>query len=245
MGGLTLAVAGKGGSGKTTVSSLIIRHLLEEGKTPILAVDADPNANLNEVLGVSCPKTVADIVEEMKGKELGPGMAKDTWLEMKMEETLVETQGFDLLVMGRPEGPGCYCAANHLLRSYLDRLVQHYPYVVVDCEAGLEHVSRRLIWGINILLMIAEPTPRGVLTAERLYEMAKSLELSIDKFYLLINKVRKEYPWEVSSDLALLGEIPEDEIILQFEGEGKSFLSLPSSSLAMKKMDEFLEKIEV
>lgn len=245
MKGLTLAVAGKGGSGKTTMSSLIIRHFLKEGKTPVLAVDADPNSNLNEVLGVSYQKTVGDIVEEMKGKEFGPSMAKDTWLEMKMEEALVEAQGFDLLVMGKPEGPGCYCAANHLLRSYLERLVQHYPYVVIDCEAGLEHVSRRLIWGLNVLLTVAEPTPRGVMTAERLYEMAKSLDLSIDKFYLLINKVRKEHPWKVSSDIPFLGEIPEDEGILQFEGEGKSFLSLPTDSPAVKKTDELLKKIEV
>ena len=245
MKGLTIAVAGKGGSGKTTMSSLIIRHLLQEGKTPVLAVDADHNSNLNEVLGVSYQKTVGDIVEEMKGKEFGPGMAKGTWMDMKMEEALVETQGFDLLVMGKPEGPGCYCVANHLLRSYLERIVRHYPYVVIDCEAGLEHVSRRLIWGLDVLLTIAEPTPRGVLTAERLFEMAKSLDLSIDKLYLLINKVRKEHPWKVSSDILPIGEIPEDGRVLEFEGEGKSFLSLPSDSPAVEKINEILKKIEV
>ncbi len=137
----TFAVAGKGGVGKTTVAGLLVRYLVEGGLTPVLAVDADSNSNLNEVLGLPLGASLGEAREDMK-KGQSQGMTKDLFIEMRVNQCLVESQGFDLIAMGRPEGAGCYCAANHLLTASLEKLVNNYRYLVVDNEAGLEHLSR-------------------------------------------------------------------------------------------------------
>jgi len=241
---ISLAVAGKGGSGKTTFSAALIKFLLENDYSPLLAVDADPNANLNEALGVEYRLTVGEIVEEMKKAEFT--MDKETWLSIKGEEALVESQGFDLLVMGRPEGPGCYCAANNLLRSYLDRLASSYRALVIDNEAGLEHLNRRLTRDIDYLFLIAEPTPKGIATARRLYNLALSLELNIRHFFLVVNKVTSEE--EVSSLIdfsqpELSGFLPYDSEIVKNERESKSIFELSSNSVYWLSLEKLLSSV--
>ncbi|HID11122.1 MAG TPA: carbon monoxide dehydrogenase, partial [Candidatus Latescibacteria bacterium] len=139
---MIVAVSGKGGTGKTTIAALLVRKLMRMDG-PVLAVDADPNSNLGEQLGMEVGETIGDIREEVLEEELPPGMTKDRYLELRIQETLTEGEGVDLLTMGRPEGPGCYCYVNHLLRGFLDRLSKNYRHIVVDNEAGMEHLSRR------------------------------------------------------------------------------------------------------
>lgn len=160
----TIAVSGKGGTGKTTFTAMIIRHLLEKGKSPVLAVDADSNANLNEVLGIELRSTLGKARELMK-RDVPVGMTKDVWFEYKIQEALVEAKGFDLIAMGRPEGAGCYCAANTLARKYLDLLTQNYRYIVIDNEAGMEHFSRLTTRDVDLLFILSDASRRGILTA--------------------------------------------------------------------------------
>ncbi len=242
---ISIAIAGKGGCGKTTFSAALIRFLLEKNYQPLLAVDADPNANLNESLGVDYRLTVGEIVEEMKSLD-STVMDKETWLSIKGEEALVESQGFDLLVMGRPEGPGCYCAANNLLRSYLDRLAKAYKALVIDNEAGMEHLNRRLTRDIDYLFLIAEPTSKGLVTAQRLYHLANSLELNINKFYLVVNKVTSEEETRELIDFIeppLLGLLPYDTEILLNERENKSVFKLSASSAYWRTLTALLSSV--
>ena len=156
--GYTIALGGKGGTGKTTIAGLLMRYMLKHNMKPILAIDADSNSNLNEVLGVPLEATLSDARETMK-TSVPVGMTKDIFMEMKMEESLVESHGFDLIAMGRPEGPGCYCAANNLLSSLIERLMKNYAYLVVDNEAGMEHFSRLTQKDVDLLLLVSDPTP--------------------------------------------------------------------------------------
>ena len=189
----TIAVAGKGGTGKTTISSLVVRHFVRAGKTPVFAVDADANYNLNDQLGVEVKRTIGGSREEMKRKirptRPRPGMSKDDWIEMQMSADLIESEGFDLLVMGRPEGPGCYCAANNTLRRHLEILSDNYPVVVIDNEAGMEHLSRRTTAKIDLLLLVSEPSPVGIMTAARIRDLAREMEIAVARTGLVINRV--------------------------------------------------------
>lgn len=240
----TVAVAGKGGSGKTTFSALIIRYLLEKGEKPLLAVDADPNSNLNEALGMNSEKTLGDIVEEMKSETFEGGLSKETWLEVQAEEAISEGEGVDLLVMGRPEGPGCYCAVNNLLRAYLDRLARNYKFVVLDNEAGLEHLNRRLSRHIDEFIILAEPTKKGLLTAQRLFELAKSLELTIKRFFLVVNKVMESFNLKGEiKGVKYLGELPYDPVVVEFEMTGQPSFKLPKDSLVVKTSQELLAQV--
>jgi CO dehydrogenase maturation factor len=186
-----IGFAGKGGTGKTTMAGFLVKYLVENGKTPVLAVDADANSNLNEVLGMRVDTTLSDAREEMKSAA-SVGMTKDIFIEMKINEALVEGKGFDLIAMGRPEGPGCYCAANALLTQFLERLVNNYPYIVIDNEAGMEHISRLRAKDIDVLVVVSDPTVRGMQAAFRIVELAESLDLGIKKKYLILNMVREE-----------------------------------------------------
>ena len=181
-----IAIAGKGGVGKTTISAMIIQHLLKMDK-PVLAVDADPNSNLNVALGLKYEETIADIREEVK-KQTPEGFSKSEFFGLKLEEVLVEGSGFDLLVMGRPEGPGCYCAVNNILREYLVKISKNYKFVVIDNEAGMEHLSRRTACDIDLLLLISDPTMVGVNSAINVFNTAKSAGVKIKDTALIINK---------------------------------------------------------
>ena len=179
--GKLIAVTGKGGVGKTTISALFVRSMIKKGITPVLVVDADPNSNLNETLGLKVGETIGSIREEMAERSssggLPGGMAKHEYLEMKVHECMIEAEGFDLVVMGRPEGPGCYCFANNVLRDVLKILGKQYPHIVVDNEAGMEHLSRRITTSIDHLIVISDPTLRGLLAVERIRELIEELKL--------------------------------------------------------------------
>ena len=243
----TIALAGKGGSGKTTIAGLIVSYLLNSGKEPILAVDADPNSNLNEILGVDFNRTVVSTVDEImeKKEEIPAGMTKERLLEFHLQDALVESRGFDLLVMGRTEGPGCYCRANDLLRSFMEKLVENYQYVVMDNEAGMEHLSRRTTKDVDALLIIANPTPVSLRSAERIHKISGELKLDIKKTYLVINELGMNLPaGNTKLNLPLLGKIPYDEELLRVSMSGGSIFDLPEDSIARKAVFEIIAKLE-
>jgi len=245
----TIAVAGKGGTGKTTVASLIIAQLLDDEKTPILAVDADPNSNLNEWLGVEVEYTLGDLqAEVLKTKyDLPAGMDKRRYMEFQLQASLVEETGFDMLVMGRTEGPGCYCYVNDILRAFMDKLTPNYSYVVMDNEAGMEHLSRRTTRDVDLLFIVSDESPIGVRSASRIYKMEKSLEVNIIQSYLIINRAHSELPEPIlkeveKSGLELLGTIPSDEQIVECSLNGKSLLNLPQDSPAKVSIKKLLNQ---
>src|SRR3989304_9550178 len=169
-----IAVAGKGGTGKTTLAGLIVRALQRTGRTPFLAGDADPNTNLDVALGLRPSRSVSDVLDDTKGMRNVPqNVPKATYLQSQLEDCLAEGRGVDLIVMGRPAGSGWYCAANHLLRDHLDRLIGSYPYVVMDNEAGMEHLSRRTTRDVDLLLIVSNPTQAGLKAARRLKELVE------------------------------------------------------------------------
>jgi len=244
----TIAVAGKGGTGKTTVSGLIIKYLLEKKMTPILAVDADANSNLNEVLGVEVENSIGGVREDIT-KNVGsipPGMPKDAYLELKVQEILVEANGFDLLVMGRPEGPGCYCYVNNILRKYMDILAKNYRYVVMDNEAGMEHLSRRTTYEVDHLLLVSDTSPRAIRAAAKIKDLAGELELKVKKTYLIINRVpdielNPILKREIERlNLELLGIVPLDERILEIDLEKEPIFELPDDSGAFRAISNLI-----
>jgi CO dehydrogenase maturation factor len=241
------AFAGKGGSGKTTLAGLLVRFLIEHKMTPILAVDADSNANFNEVLGLEVEETLGQAREMLK-KYVPAGMTKDIFIEMKVEQALVETRDFDLIVMGRPEGPGCYCAANNLLSRCIDRLMSNYPYLVIDNEAGMESFSRLTTKNIDILFVVSDPSRRGMLSARRICDLVDELGIKVGRKFLMINRYRQGLSRLISQQINGLGPesvstIPEDTLIYQYDLEGKPTIELPSESVALKAADEVFTKL--
>jgi CO dehydrogenase maturation factor len=232
----TIAISGKGGTGKTTFCGMVIRYLLEQDRGPILAVDADANANLNEVLGVPVTSTIGEARELMK-KDVPSGMTKDVWFEYKVQESLIEARGFDLLVMGRPEGPGCYCAANTLARKCIDLLSGNYGYVVIDNEAGMEHFSRTTTRDVDLLFILSDGSRRGVLTAARIRDLVHEINLNIKREVLILSRVDGDPAPDLIEEigrhgLELAGVIPSDEAISRFDLEGRPTFELPADSKA-------------
>jgi CO dehydrogenase maturation factor len=245
--GYTIAMAGKGGTGKTTLAGLLVRFLLEHEMTPILAVDADANSNLNEVLGLEVEETLGEAREMMK-KDVPVGITKDMWMEMKVEQALVEATGFDLMVMGRPEGPGCYCAANNLLSKFIERMMDNYPYLVVDNEAGMEHFSRLTTKEIDLLLVVSDSSRRGILSARRIYDLVDELGIRVGRKYLLVNQYRDKLESIVTKETQVfdsnsVSTIPEDDLIYQFDLEGKPTVQLPPESMALQAANEIFSKL--
>jgi CO dehydrogenase maturation factor len=244
----SIALAGKGGTGKTTIAGMLIKYLIKQNKTPILAVDADCNANLNEVLGVEISGTLGSAREEMKKGDVPSGMTKDVFMEMKLEEAVVEADGFDLIVMGQPEGAGCYCAANSLLTNYLERLSGNYPYIVMDNEAGMEHISRLTTNNVNILLIVSDSSRRGLQAAIRIDELARCLKIVVDKSYMVINQAREALSQQAmemikKANLELIGTIPEDDLIYDYDFEGRPTIEMPEDSKSVKAAFEIFDKI--
>ena len=242
----TIAVSGKGGTGKTTLAGMIIRFLLDKGKGPILGVDADSNSNLNEVLGVKLRSTIGEARETMK-KDVPVGMTKDIWFEYKVQEALTEAKGFDLIAMGRPEGPGCYCAANTLARKCLDLLTGNYQYIVIDNEAGMEHFSRLTTRDVDLLFIVSDSSQRGILTASRIRDLIHELDLHIVREVLAINRVQGEpgpetYEEVKKQRLELGGVLPVDEEVYRYDSEGKPTFQLPLESKAVQAARRLFEK---
>lgn len=244
----TIALAGKGGTGKTTTAGLLIKYLVSKGKTPILAVDADANANLNEVLGLEVRDTLGQAREDMKKGKVPSGMTKDVFMEMRLEEAVAEEQGFDLVVMGQPEGSGCYCAANTLLTNLLERLVKNYEYVVMDNEAGMEHISRLTTNNVDILLIVTDTSRRGLQAGLRIYHLAKELNIGVKKSYLIINRAKSEPTAEVldllkQDGLELAGIIPDDETVYTFDLNGRATIEIGDENAAVKAAKAIFDRI--
>jgi CO dehydrogenase maturation factor len=242
----TIAVSGKGGTGKTTLAGMIIRFLLDKGRGPVLAVDADSNSNLNEVLGVDIRATIGDAREMMK-QDVPVGMTKDIWFELKVQESLTEAKGFDLVAMGRPEGPGCYCAANTLARKCLDLLTGNYRYIVIDNEAGMEHFSRLTTRDVDLLFIVSDSSQRGILTASRIRDLIHELDLRIVHEVVIINRVQGEPGSEIfdevkKQNLELGGILPADEEVYRYDSEGKPTFQLPLESKAVQAARRIFEK---
>jgi CO dehydrogenase maturation factor len=244
----SIALAGKGGTGKTTVAGMLVKYLIHQDKTPILAVDADSNANLNEVLGVEVTETIGGAREDMKKGEVPSGMTKDVFMSMKLEQAIIETPRFDLVVMGQPEGAGCYCAANTLLTNFLDRLIKNYPYVVMDNEAGMEHISRLTTKNVDILLVVSDTSRRGLQAAARIHQLARDLNIGVEKSYLIVNQTREPMPdamMEIvqSNGLELIGTIPEDPAIYDFDLNGRPTIEIPEENSALQAAYGIFERI--
>lgn len=234
----SIGLAGKGGTGKTTLAGWLVRYLIEKGKGPVLAVDADSNANLNEVLGVEVEETLGGAREEMK-KGVATGITKDVFMEMKLEEAVVEAEGYDLIVMGRPEGSGCYCAANTLLTQYLDRLVNNYPYVVIDNEAGMEHISRLTTNNVDLLLIVSDASRRGVLSAGRIQALADDLTLNIERKAFVVNMAKEDQAGALENlareyGLDLVGLVPEDDAVTRADLQGTPTVALDPESRSLE-----------
>jgi CO dehydrogenase maturation factor len=248
---MIIAMTGKGGVGKTSLSAMIINWLVQRGETPILAVDADSNANLNEALGVSMNATVGGIREDARAKaqETMKGISKQEFLELRVQEALIERPGYDLIVMGRPEGRGCYCFANNVLREVLDRLAHNYRHVVIDSEAGLEHISRRTLLSVDQLILVSDCSIRGVRTTSRISALADEVQLDVKKRGLIINRaphgillpnVQREAE---STGLPLLAVIPLDDNITALDAAGVPFATIPQDAPARMAVDAMLEQM--
>jgi len=246
----SIAVAGKGGSGKTSVTSLIIRHLKKNNLVPILAIDADPNANLGESLGISVSKTLGSILAEFQGEKIKipAGMTKESYLELRLNEVIVEGKGLDLVSMGRGEGPECYCYPNLILRKFIDRLAGNYAYTVMDNEAGMEHLSRRTTQNIDQLWLISDHSIKGVRTIARIKELIRELKLEVKRELVIINMVPDGLDPAVADELAKLGisasaSIPLDNEIHEYDLKIKSLLELPDDSEAVKAVGDLMTRL--
>jgi CO dehydrogenase maturation factor len=246
-----IAMAGKGGTGKTTTTALLTRYLLQKKLTPFLLVDADANVNLNELLGLDVNLTLGQIRKELKG-DLPPNMSRDQFMEMKIHQALIEETGFDLLVMGQPDGPGCYCAANQHLAMTMDKLAENYKYIIVDNEAGMEHLSRMNLRSIDYLLVTSDPSARGILTAKRISEITEPLGLEIKKQYLLVNRAPQPVPQVLQekideavadSGMELGGIIPSSDTLINQELSGESYLNLDDSADVVTTVNAIFDKI--
>jgi len=238
---MQIAVAGKGGVGKTTFTALVVRELVSTGNVPVLAVDADANANLAEALGVVVEGTVADVLAEVSGDRCSRpgGMSKAEYLDFRLHQVLAESPAVDLVVMGGPEGPGCYCYANNLLRGFMERKARDYPFLLLDNEAGLEHLSRRTTQEVDLLFVVSDATVRGLRSAERIHQLAGSLELGIKSTFLVVNRVRGggaraalEAP-VAATGLEVAGWVPRDPAVEAWDLEGRPFVTLPDDAPAV------------
>ncbi|MEN8135215.1 MAG: AAA family ATPase [Thermodesulfobacteriota bacterium] len=249
-----IAMAGKGGTGKTTLSALLIKYLTEKNLAPVLAVDADSNANLNELLNLDVELTIGQIRKELKG-DLPPNMTRDQYMEMKVHQALIEEKGFDLMAMGQPDGPGCYCAANQHLAMTMDHLAANYKYIIVDNEAGMEHLSRMNMRLIDHLIVTSDPSARGILTARRIAELTGPLGIEVKHKCLIVNRVPDPTSDELMAkineavtecDLPLGGLIHSSDKLIDQEITGGSYLEMSSSETVIKEafsiFDSFIGK---
>jgi CO dehydrogenase maturation factor len=257
----TIALAGKGGVGKTTIAGMVIKYLVNTQPGAVLAIDADPSSNLNMVLGLDLDWTVGDIREDMLaqvqtsltagGAAMGAmpgGATKREYLDYKIRSSLAEGDYFDLIAMGRSEGPGCYCAVNHNLREVIDSISKNYRYIVIDNEAGMEHLSRRTTRDVQHLLVVSDPTQRGIVAAERIAEFRNDLDIRIENVHLIINRLPGPMPVDLEEriknmNIPLLGTIPSDQELMSFEFSGRPLIELGEGSPVYKAVAEMMNNI--
>ncbi len=250
-----IALAGKGGTGKTTIAGLTVRYIIEKKKRPVLAVDADSNNCLNDVLGVDVHATIGKLREESlqtirSGAERPGGMSMEQIFDYQVQQSIIESNGFDLMVMGRPEGPGCYCAANNIIRKYTDKLSEAYPYVVIDNEAGMEHLSRRTTHKVDLLLIVSDSAVRGIQTAKRINGLVDELQLEINRCLVIINRISGNEGADLKnlaeeSGLQVAGFVPQDETIFNLDLRGKPIFQLPDDSKAVKAVFSILDSLNI
>lgn len=252
----TIAVAGKGGTGKTTLCGLLTQYLADHNQKPILAVDADANSNLNEVLGVEIESTLGDIRERIvlddglnDDMKIPGGMNKREYMEYKMGTAVAEEDDYDLIVMGRSEGKGCYCFVNDLLQAQLQKLVGNYKYIVVDNEAGMEHISRGVLPSMDMLILVSDCSRRGIQAVGRIAQLAKEMGIAPEIMKLIVNRapsvdlaegIKEEIKLQ---GLDLLGVVPQDELIYEFDAEGKPTSQLPQDSIARQAAEKLFKEL--
>lgn len=253
----SIAMAGKGGTGKTTVCGLFLDHLVKAGKSPILAVDADANSNLNEVLGVEKPVSLGEIREEIAHVELAekspipPGMSKQQYMDFRFSSALAEEDAYDMLVMGRTQGKGCYCYVNDVLREQLNKYYQNYQYLIVDNEAGLEHISRGILPPVDLILLVSDCSRRGIQAAGRIAGMIRELDLKVKKLGLIVNRapdgvLNQGTKEEIGlQGLELLGVLPQDPLVYEYDSAGKPLVQLPMDCPVRKALGEIIQKLEI
>jgi CO dehydrogenase maturation factor len=243
-------MAGKGGTGKTTLTALLIKYLTSRQMTPVLAVDADANANLNELLGLEVETTLGEIRDRMK-TETPQGMTKNEYMEFHINQAIIEAKGFDLIVMGQPEGPGCYCMANSILAQVMEKLARNYRYLLVDNEAGMEHLSRLNLRKIHTLFVVSDPSARGVLTAARIADLTKALAVDVNQKVLIVNRVPEPVPDALDrhvrdavakTDLVFGGYVPASEEIFEAEMAQRSLLELPDDTEAVRRAFDIFDR---
>jgi len=245
--GYLIAIAGKGGTGKTTIAALLVRIIKEKRLGSLLAIDADPNSNLAELLGVKTEHTIGSILDEIAThpEKVPQDMSKDRFLEYQVLTALLEEDGFDILTMGRPEGPGCYCYVNNVLRGIMGKLVLDYNYVIVDNEAGLEHFSRRTTRSADALVIISDASVSGLRAAQRIQELVRELKIPVKKSFLVINRLSGQLENEKigNLDLTFLGGIPEDEKILELSLSSNNILQLDTDAVSLAALRKIGDKI--
>jgi CO dehydrogenase maturation factor len=248
----TIALAGKGGTGKTTIAALLIRSLLKRTSNPVLAIDADPATNLHLALGLAMPVTAGEIREEMmetaQAGQLGVTISRHEYLSREIRMALEEGDQVDLLAMGRPEGQGCYCAVNHLLRQIVDEMGRSYEFVVIDNEAGMEHISRRTTKDVDLLLLVTDPTVRGVKTAAGIASMAREVEVNVKRTMLIINRVQGEMPPPLQAavdelGLEIAGLVPADSRVNELDALGQPLLRLNGDSPALQAVEDMTARL--
>ncbi len=241
---MKIAVAGKGGTGKTTVSAMLVRLLRERAQGNILGVDADPSSNLGDALGLRPAKTIGQVIDAIaKNPDRIPGgMTKDRFIEYEVQTIVEEGEGFDLLTMGKPEGPGCYCYVNNVLRGALETLVKGYDFSVIDNEAGLEHLSRKTTGTADVLLVVSDPSAAGLRAAKRINQLADELKLSFARRLLLINRGAVELR-NLEPGIEACGSVPEDPEVARMGRENRSVFTLDASSPSLRAAERVLRKI--
>jgi CO dehydrogenase maturation factor len=244
----TIAIAGKGGTGKTTICSLIIQWLLKEKKGSVLAIDADPNSNLGDLLGVKPAESIVELIDAImeKPSTIPAGMSKNDFIEMRIQGMIAESAGFDLLVMGRPEGSGCYCYANNTLRDVLSKISGAYDYVLIDNEAGMEHLSRRTMRSADTMFIVTDYTAVSVRSAKRIFDLVKELKIKVKNIYLLVNRFKKsivELEDEIKSTrIPLAGYLPEDETLNRMAALNQPLINAKVDFKIFKELAQILKE---
>jgi CO dehydrogenase maturation factor len=250
--GKVIAITGKGGTGKTAITAMLIRYLLKNSgkKYRIMAIDADPDANLADAMGVTVKKTIGDMREFMQQSRYttSPDTDKQALFESKLFEILAEEEGYDLLVMGKSEGSGCYCFVNNLLRGIMDKTVNNYDLTIIDTPAGLEHLSRKTIPDLDILIVVTDESRRGLTTAQRIRDLAGEIELKYKEMYVVVNKVTPERRQKVLETakgvgLKVIGTIPYDELLAKYDLVGDPLIGLPDDTPAVVEMKGVIKEI--
>ena len=245
--GKIIALAGKGGTGKTTIAALIVRFLKEKKLGSVLAIDADPNSNFGELLGVLVKDDVGAILDNLtiNPQKVPSGMAKERFIQHQVQAAIFEEDGFDLLSMGKPEGPGCYCYVNNVLRGLIDKLIADYEYIIIDNEAGLEHLSRRTTRFADILIVVSDASSIGLKSAKRIMELVQGLKFEVKKSFLLINRFNSDISKDKVKEIGLenLNNLPWSEKIEQNSLLGKSIFDLKLDAQILTALSAWGDKI--